>query len=81
VDEAPKTTQAASGGPSASRSRPEFSDDEEAFFTAAHHKDGHTSEDSFDDLDDGYQPLGFWDRLLGRKKPAKPKSKPAPKRR
>ncbi len=25
--------------------------------------------DSFDDLDDGYQPTGFWDRLLGRKPP------------
>jgi hypothetical protein len=27
--------------------------------------------DSADDLDDGDVPLGFWDRLRGRKKPKK----------
>jgi hypothetical protein len=46
-----------------------FSDAEEAFFSAAeksapvprvHH-------DSFDDLDEGYQPPKFWDRVFGRK--------------
>ena len=25
--------------------------------------------ESFDDLDEGYQPVGFWDRVLGRKPP------------
>jgi hypothetical protein len=28
-----------------------------------------SASDSFDDLDEGYERVGFWDRLLGRKKP------------
>jgi len=47
-----------------------FSDVEEDFFRAGHEKTAkpppvHT--ESFDDLDEGYRPVGFWDRLLGRK--------------
>jgi hypothetical protein len=47
-----------------------FTDDEEAFFRA-----GSTSavplqpaEETFEDLDDGYQPVGFWDRVLGKRR-------------
>ncbi|MBX3155609.1 MAG: DUF4388 domain-containing protein [Deltaproteobacteria bacterium] len=54
-----------------------FTDAEEDFFRAGHEKEKSgpptagrfASDDSFDDLDEGYQPVGFWDRLLGRKKP------------
>lgn len=49
-----------------------FSDVEEAFFRAGHEKDG--SAESFDDLDDGYRPVGFWDRLRG--KPVRPPTSP-----
>ena len=28
--------------------------------------------ESFDDLDEGYRPVGFWERLTGRGKPGKP---------
>ena len=47
-----------------------FSDMEEDFFRAGHEKTAkpppeHT--ESFEDLDEGYRPVGFWDRLLGRK--------------
>jgi hypothetical protein len=51
-----------------------FSDAEEAFFKAS--QDQHDTAprmppvESFDDLDEDYQPATFWDRLLGRK-PAK----------
>jgi hypothetical protein len=54
-----------------------FSDVEEAFF-----RGGDESKplpmpkgESFDDLDEGYEHVGFWDRLLGRKA-----QKPPPKR-
>ena len=52
-----------------------FSDDEEEFFRAGHESTtaGPPAE-SFSDLDDGYQPQSFWDRMLGRK------PKPAPRR-
>ncbi len=45
-----------------------FSDDEEAFFKAGLQSvDGSAPPaDSFNDLDDGYEPQGFWDRLIGR---------------
>ncbi len=45
-----------------------FSDDEEAFFKAGvQSADGSAPPaDSFNDLDEGYEPQGFWDRLIGR---------------
>jgi hypothetical protein len=58
-----------------------FTQLEEEFFRAgAHHEDEKgpaaaasaprlaSASDSFDDLDEGYERVGFWDRLLGRKK-------------
>lgn len=56
-----------------------FSDFEEDFFRQGlevekQHKP--TPGESFDDLDEGFQPVGFWDRLLGRKgKKSGPKKK------
>jgi hypothetical protein len=49
-----------------------FSKLEEEFFKAGTaHEEGRaplrSASDSFDDLDEGYQRVGFWDRLLGRK--------------
>ena len=47
-----------------------FSDTEEEFFRAGQ---GHTGKvpliapESFDDLDEDYKPVGFWDRLRGKK--------------
>jgi len=52
-----------------------LSEIEEAFFSADEKARAaqHAQEpDTFDDLDEGYQPVGFWDRLL-RRKPVKPK--------
>jgi hypothetical protein len=50
-----------------------FSDTEEEFFQAGHDKvAAHHDAESFDDLDEGYRPLGFWERLTGRGKPGKP---------
>ena len=53
-----------------------FSEDEEAFFQAGHAVEQHKPRphDSFDDLDAGYQPPTFWERLWGRKPggPSKP---------
>ena len=51
-----------------------FTQIEEEFFRAGQEHTGQTpklasSSDSFDDLDEGYQRQGFWDRLLGRKPP------------
>lgn len=45
-----------------------FSEAEEAFFRAGHdkHVDAPPTE-SFSDLDEGYRPLGFWDRLRGKR--------------
>lgn len=57
-----------------------FSDAEEAFFRAGSEKEKSTTFqvtgpiETFDDLDEGYQPVGFWDRLRG-KKPEKPEKK------
>ncbi len=51
-----------------------FSEIEEDFFRAGVEKTQappKSASDSFDDLDEGYQPVGFWDRLLGRKPPPK----------
>jgi hypothetical protein len=46
-----------------------FSQIEEDFFRAGQEetKQPNVNVDSFDDLDEGYRPVGFWDRLLGRK--------------
>jgi hypothetical protein len=60
-----------------------FSDDEEAFFQAghaAHDQTGGSPADSFDDLDVGYQRVGFWDRLIGKKSTKPPPAKAAAKK-
>lgn len=46
-----------------------FTQIEEEFFRAGQQEDAKPSVnvESFDDLDEGYQRVGFWDRLLGRK--------------
>ena len=50
-----------------------FSEAEEAFFRAGHEKEKVTktaslpAPETFDDLDEGYQPVGFWDRLRGKR--------------
>jgi hypothetical protein len=46
-----------------------FSDAEEAFFRAGQEKATKPpiAAETFDDLDEGYQPVGFWDRLRGKK--------------
>jgi len=50
-----------------------FSQIEEEFFRAGQDEPRPartpSASESFDDLDEGYQPVGFWDRLLGRNKP------------
>jgi hypothetical protein len=47
-----------------------FSDAEEAFFRAGQERDPVVAApprpESFDDLDEGYRPVGFWDRLRGK---------------
>ena len=58
-----------------------FNEIEEAFFRAGHEREATPVTaapvvESFDDLDEGYRPVGFWDRLRG--KPAEPSPKPAP---
>jgi hypothetical protein len=61
---------------------PEFSDTEEAFFRAGHDKPaGHHDAESFDDLDEGYRPVGFWERLTGRGKPGKPEKTGKPSKK
>jgi hypothetical protein len=46
-----------------------FSDDEEAFFkTAESHTHSVPRFESFDDLDEGYEPPKFWERVFGKKK-------------
>jgi len=47
-----------------------FSKLEEDFFREGHDEKPDEAE-SFADLDEGYRPVGFWDRLLGRKPPPK----------
>lgn len=51
-----------------------FTADEEAFFAEGAELASKASQpaESFADLDDGYQPPSFWDRLLGRKRRAAP---------
>jgi hypothetical protein len=61
---------------------PEFSDAEEAFFRDGHDKGGaHHDAESFDDLDEGYRPVGFWERLTGRGKPDKPDTSGKPSKK
>ena len=52
-----------------------FSDAEEEFFRAGHGNTGavpkFSPQETFEDLDEGYQPVGFWDRLRGKKPPKK----------
>ena len=49
-----------------------FSDAEEAFFSKADSGPVHVAKvETFDDLDEGYEPPKFWDRVFGRKKPPK----------
>ena len=54
-----------------------FTEAEEAFFRAGHDKDPPHPE-SFDDLDVGYQRVGFWDRLRGKAPPRPPSYSDAP---
>lgn len=52
-----------------------FTEVEEAFFRAGTEKGAaaHTAPvEKFEDLDEGYQPLGFWDRLRGKTSAKKP---------
>ena len=50
-----------------------FSDAEEEFFRSGQGNTGKvptfSPQETFDDLDEGYQPVGFWDRLRGKKPP------------
>lgn len=46
-----------------------LSDVEEAFFRGAERTAPAPKIESFDDLDEGYEPPKFWDRVFGRKKP------------
>jgi hypothetical protein len=50
-----------------------FTDDEEAFFKDGHRDHAAPPAESFADLDEGYRPPTFWDRLLGRRNPQQPK--------
>jgi len=80
-DPAASPARPAAGG---AHGDPAFSDTEEAFFQDGHDKIAtHHDAESFDDLDEGYRPLGFWERLTGRGKPGKPDrtSKPSKKPR
>jgi len=56
-----------------------FSDDEEEFFRAGHETAAPPAE-SFSDLDDGYQPQSFWQRVLGKKPKPLPR-RPPPKKK
>ncbi len=59
-----------------------FSEVEEAFFRAGHEKEAQVAApptvESFEDLDEGYRPLGFWARLRGKARRAPPPSNAAP---
>jgi len=52
-----------------------FSDTEEAFFRAGHERDAAPAPqppaESFEDLDEGYRRVGFWERLRGKPPPGK----------
>ncbi|MBK7194456.1 MAG: DUF4388 domain-containing protein [Myxococcales bacterium] len=56
-----------------------FSDDEEEFFRAGQESAAPPAE-SFSDLDDGYQPQSFWQRVLGKKPKPLPR-RPPPKKK
>ena len=60
----------------------EFTEQEEAFFKNAEPSTPHTASvprvESFDDLDEGYQPPKFWDRVFGRSKRDSSQSIPRP---
>ncbi len=56
-----------------------FSDDEEEFFRAGQESAAPPAE-SFSDLDDGYQPQSFWQRVLGKKPKPMPR-RPPPKKK
>jgi hypothetical protein len=73
VDERDPAESAAHPATGGAQGDPAFSDDEEAFFQAGHDRPSarHNAE-SFDDLDEDYRPVGFWERLTGRGKPGKP---------
>ncbi|MEZ4366153.1 MAG: hypothetical protein R2939_07675 [Kofleriaceae bacterium] len=45
-----------------------YSDLEEAFFAAGSSPEPTEQVERFEDLDEGYQPVGFWRRLLGGKR-------------
>jgi len=52
-----------------------FSDVEEAFFSAGHSRDEAPpapSSESFDDLDEDYRRVGFWERFRGKPGPKRP---------
>jgi hypothetical protein len=71
--------------PSEPRREVAFNDIEEAFFRAGHEKEAVVAAaaapppESFDDLDEGYRPVGFWDRLRGRSPRRRRKSTPPSK--
>ena len=49
-----------------------FTDDEEAFFKAGSTTNAVPREpvdETFEDLDEGYKPLSFWDRVMGKRPP------------
>jgi hypothetical protein len=77
-DHAPASPTASTVPPatgSAGRVGPELSAVEEAFFRDGSDKvAAHRDAESFDDLDEGYRPVGFWERLTGRGKPGRPES-------
>ena len=86
----PKAAPAASGSPEVERVRADvqaasaaiaaaFSDDEEEFFRAGQEPTAAPA-DSFSDLDDGYQPQTFWQRVLGKKPTPLPR-RPPPKKK
>ena len=51
------------------RDAAQFSESDEAFFNRAESGTNMVPKfESFDDLDEGYEPVGFWDRVFGRTK-------------
>jgi hypothetical protein len=61
-----------------------FNELEEAFFKHADHVHSHVTApahvESFEDLDEGYEPPKFWDRVFGRRRPGQPTSPPNKKK-
>jgi hypothetical protein len=63
---------AASGAAATARASGSFTATEEAFFDAGRDRDSGVQpaiHESFDDLDEDYRPVGFWERLRGRLNP------------